>query len=237
MELTPATTPADEQRKALALAFLQAFEDGGTTSSGGSVLDLFADDARVCFPKWGAAHGRAEIADVLVDVGPTIHSISHDLADINWVGTGGDVLVAEGTSHGVHRDGSWGRARRSGAADAGATCSRSMTATSTASSSTWTRNTRARTPPVTRGSSRGATEQAAFGHAAEVVGHAAAFPVHRLDRLLEVLPPMGRTGEGHEDDVVGDGPGSPWPAACVPACWEVSDVRRRRRAKRAVRTG
>jgi hypothetical protein len=108
MELTPATTPADEQRKALALAFLQAFEDGGTTSSGGSVLDLFADDAQVCFPKWGAAHGRAEIADVLVDVGPTIHSISHDLADINWVGTGGDVLVAEGTSHGVHRDGSWG---------------------------------------------------------------------------------------------------------------------------------
>jgi hypothetical protein len=155
MELTPATTPADEQRKALALAFLQAFEDGGTTSSGGSVLDLFADDGQVYFPKWGVAHGTAEIANVLVDVGSTIHSISHDLADINWVGTGGDVLVAEGTSHGVHRDGSWGRARRSGAADAGATSSKSETATSTASSSTWTRTTRARTPPVTRGSSRG----------------------------------------------------------------------------------
>jgi hypothetical protein len=81
-----------------------------------------------------------------VDVGPTIHSISHDLADINWVGTGATVSIATGPG---------GRARRSGAADAGATCSRSMTATSTASSSTWTRNTRARTPPDTRGSSRG----------------------------------------------------------------------------------
>jgi len=35
----------DEQRKSVALEYLKAFDNGGVTSTGGSILDLFADDA------------------------------------------------------------------------------------------------------------------------------------------------------------------------------------------------
>jgi hypothetical protein len=43
---------SDEQRKAVALEYLKAFDNGGVTSSGGSILDLFARDAQVYFSKW-----------------------------------------------------------------------------------------------------------------------------------------------------------------------------------------
>ncbi len=36
------------------------------------MLDLFADDAPVYFPKWGLAHGKAEIGKWLSELGPTI---------------------------------------------------------------------------------------------------------------------------------------------------------------------
>ena len=39
----------DEQRKSVAIEYLKAFDNGGTTSTGGSILDLFADDAPVYF--------------------------------------------------------------------------------------------------------------------------------------------------------------------------------------------
>jgi len=35
----------DEQRKSVAVEYLKAFDNGGTTSSGGSIVDLFADDS------------------------------------------------------------------------------------------------------------------------------------------------------------------------------------------------
>jgi hypothetical protein len=40
----------DEQRKSVALEYLKAFDNAGTTSTGGSILDLFAEDAQVMFP-------------------------------------------------------------------------------------------------------------------------------------------------------------------------------------------
>ncbi len=43
-------TMTDEQRKSVALEYLKAFDNGGVTSTGGSILDLFADDAQVYFP-------------------------------------------------------------------------------------------------------------------------------------------------------------------------------------------
>ena len=46
-------TMTDEQRKSVAIEYLRAFDNGGVTSTGGSILDLFADDAQVYFPKWG----------------------------------------------------------------------------------------------------------------------------------------------------------------------------------------
>ncbi len=45
-------TMTDEQRKSVALEYLKAFDNGGVTSSGESILTLFADDAEVYFPKW-----------------------------------------------------------------------------------------------------------------------------------------------------------------------------------------
>ena len=51
----------DEQRKSVALEYLKAFDNGGVTSSGGSILDLFASDAQVYFPKWGLATGKDQI--------------------------------------------------------------------------------------------------------------------------------------------------------------------------------
>lgn len=55
-------TMTDEQRKSVALEYLKAFDRGGVTSDGGSILDLFADGAQVYFPKWGLASGREQIA-------------------------------------------------------------------------------------------------------------------------------------------------------------------------------
>ena len=54
-------TMTDEQRKSVALEYLKAFDNKGVTSNGGSILDLFADDAQVFFPEVGA--GDREEAD------------------------------------------------------------------------------------------------------------------------------------------------------------------------------
>ena len=43
-------TMTDEQRKSVALEYLKAFDNGGVTSTGGAILDLFATDAQVMFP-------------------------------------------------------------------------------------------------------------------------------------------------------------------------------------------
>jgi hypothetical protein len=101
------TTMTDEQRKSVALEYLKAFDNGGQTSDGGNILDLFASDAQVYFPKWGLANGREEIRRLFGDVGGTLRSIVHHYAEFNWVLSGSDVVVCEGTSHGEHRDGPW----------------------------------------------------------------------------------------------------------------------------------
>jgi len=111
-------TMTDEQRKSVALEYLKAFDKGGVTSTGGSILDLFADDAQVSFPKWGIATGKEQIGRLFTDVGETIKSILHDYATFNWVMTGTDVLACEGTSSGEHRDGAW----RAGVTHAGRWC-------------------------------------------------------------------------------------------------------------------
>ena len=58
-------TMTDEQRKSVALEYLKAFDNDGVTSTGGSILDLFADDAQVFFPKWGLATGKKQIGQLL----------------------------------------------------------------------------------------------------------------------------------------------------------------------------
>jgi hypothetical protein len=100
-------TMTDEQRKSVAIEYLKAFDRAGETSDGGSILDLFADDAQVYFPKWGVATGKDQIGQLFADIGGTIKAVAHHYSLFNWVFSGGDVIVVEGTSHGEHRDGPW----------------------------------------------------------------------------------------------------------------------------------
>ena len=108
----------DDQRKSIALEYLVAFDNAGVTQTGGSILDLFTDDAEVYFPKWGVATGKDEIGRMFGDVGATITSILHDYAAFNFIMTGTDVFAVEGTSAGEHRDGPW----RAGETHAGRWC-------------------------------------------------------------------------------------------------------------------
>jgi hypothetical protein len=111
-------TMTDEQRKSVALEYLRAFDTKGVTSTGGSILDLFADDAQVFFPKWGLATGKAQIERLFTDFGGLLRGILHDYATFNWIMTGTDVFAVEGTSAGEHRDGAW----RAGVSHAGRWC-------------------------------------------------------------------------------------------------------------------
>src|SRR5688500_5724294 len=105
----------DEQRKSVALEYLKAFDNKGVTSSGGSILDLFADDAQVYFPKWGLATGKRQIGQLFTDFGGGIRHILHDYATFNWIMTGTDMFAVEGTSAGEHAEG----ACRAGVSPAG----------------------------------------------------------------------------------------------------------------------
>jgi hypothetical protein len=97
----------DEQRKSVALEYLNALDNGGATSSGASIFDLFAPDAQVYFPKWGVAKGREQIEKLFGDLGGKLKSIAHHYSELNWIFSGGDTIVCEGTSHGEHVDGTW----------------------------------------------------------------------------------------------------------------------------------
>ena len=97
----------EEQRKQVVIEYLKGFDNGGVTPSGRSILDLFAPDALVYFPKWGVARGKEQIRKLFSDVGATIKSVAHHYSEFNWIFSGGDQIVCEGTSHGEHADGPW----------------------------------------------------------------------------------------------------------------------------------
>jgi hypothetical protein len=97
----------DEQRRSVALDYLRALDGGGVTPDGRGIMDLFADDALVYFPKWGVATGKEQIGRLFGDLGGILRSIAHDYDAINWILTAGDTLACEGTSDGEHRDGPW----------------------------------------------------------------------------------------------------------------------------------
>ena len=59
------------------------------------------------FPKWGLANGKDEIGKCFGDVGGTLKGITHHFSHFNWIFSGSDTIVAEGTSHGEHQDGPW----------------------------------------------------------------------------------------------------------------------------------
>src|ERR1700738_1139315 len=81
-------TMTDEQRKSVAVEYLKAFDNGGVTSTGGSILDLFAEDAQVYFPKWGLANGKAQSGQMVGDLGGNLKSIVHHYSHFNWIFSG-----------------------------------------------------------------------------------------------------------------------------------------------------
>ena len=111
-------TMTDEQRKTVALEYLKEFDNKGVTSSGGNILDLFAEDAQVFFPKWGLATGKNQIGQLFSDFGGGIRHILHDYATFNWIMTGTDLFAVEGTSAGEHAEGPW----RAGVSHGGRWC-------------------------------------------------------------------------------------------------------------------
>lgn len=92
------TEEAAIDRKAIALDYFRRLD------SGGDVLELFAEDARAYFPKYGIATGRDAIGDMFADLGSVVNELSHDYETFNYV-IDGDMVVVEGTSSGETAEG------------------------------------------------------------------------------------------------------------------------------------
>ena len=78
------STMTDEQRSSVALEYLKAFDSGGVTSTGGSIMDLFAEDAQVWFAKWGLA-GEGAWITVYANAGHAYAVV----AGLRWDTSGG----------------------------------------------------------------------------------------------------------------------------------------------------
>ncbi len=92
------TEEAAIDRKAIALEYFRRLDRGG------DLLELFAEDARVYFPKYGIATGRDAIGEMFADLGSVVNDLSHDYETFNYV-IDGDMVVVEGTSTGETADG------------------------------------------------------------------------------------------------------------------------------------
>lgn len=86
------------ERKSIVLEYFQRLDRGE------DFLGLFADDARVFYPKWGIATGHDEIGEMFGDVGSLVTAMSHDYETFNYV-IDGDTVVVEGTSTGETAEG------------------------------------------------------------------------------------------------------------------------------------
>lgn len=92
------TTAGDIERKSIVLEYFKRLDRGD------DFVALFADDARVFYPKWGIATGHDEIETMFGDVGSLVTSMSHDYETFNYV-IDRDTIIVEGTSTGETADG------------------------------------------------------------------------------------------------------------------------------------
>ena len=111
-------TMTDEQRKSVALEYLKAFDNGGVTSTGGSILDLFAEDAQVYFPKWGVATGKAQIGKMFGAVGGRHQGDPPRLRELQLDHDRHRHVRLRGHVYGEHHDGAW----RAGVTHSGRWC-------------------------------------------------------------------------------------------------------------------
>ena len=144
-------TMTDEQRKSVIVEYLKAFDKAGKTSDGGSILDLFADDAQVYFPKWGIANGKKEIGQMFGDIGSTLKWILHHYSHFNYIFSGSDMVVCEVPAKASIATVRGAPALPSTAPAAGATSSRFAIGRSIVASSISIPIMPGRTPPAIRG--------------------------------------------------------------------------------------
>lgn len=69
-----------------------------------SLLDLFADDVQVYFPKFGIAHGRDGVGALAATLGGYVGGLDHDIDAFRFIGDG-DVVAVEGAERGTMSDG------------------------------------------------------------------------------------------------------------------------------------
>ena len=146
-------TMTDEQRKSLIVDYLKAFDRAGKLRDGGSILDLFAEDAQVYFPKWGLATGKEEIGKMFGDIGSTLKSIKHHYSHFNYIfSRAATSWSARAPAKASTRTDRGARACPNTAPAAGATCSRFAKGRSSAASSISIRTMPGRTRHAIRGS-------------------------------------------------------------------------------------
>jgi ketosteroid isomerase-like protein len=92
------TARDDISRKGVVLEYFRRLDRGD------DFMGLFAEDARVFYPKWGVATGHDEIGEMFGDVGSLVSAMNHDYEYFNYV-VDGDTVVVEGTSTGETADG------------------------------------------------------------------------------------------------------------------------------------
>ena len=98
----------DEQRKSVALEYLKAFDNGGVTSTGGEHPGPVRRRRAGLLPEVGdRQRPRRRSARCSATSAANLMSIRHDYANFNWIFSGSDTIVAEGTSYGEHKDGPW----------------------------------------------------------------------------------------------------------------------------------
>lgn len=69
-----------------------------------SCLDLFTDDVKFFFPKFGSTQGKDSMIAFGQRMGPSLNSIWHDIQNFNFI-VSGDTVVVEGQEGGTMKDG------------------------------------------------------------------------------------------------------------------------------------
>ena len=100
-------TMTDEQRKSVIVDYLKAFDRAGKTWTAAVFSISLPKTHRSIFPKWGLATGKKEIGRCSATSAARSKSILHHYSHFNYIFSGSDLVVCEGTSEGEHRDGSW----------------------------------------------------------------------------------------------------------------------------------
>lgn len=69
-----------------------------------SIVELFAEDFELFFPKFGRARGKDALLRLGAALGAQLASIDHDIASLHYI-VSGDTIAVEGQERGVNRDG------------------------------------------------------------------------------------------------------------------------------------